>query len=425
VNAHGTEQGQPSPLVENQGHGKAVPPTQKQSEPVDVPIIVIGAGQAGLSAAHTLARKGLSPFTDFIVLDANEGPGGAWRHRWPSLTLGTAHGIHDLPGLELGTPDPREPASQVVTRYYGQYEHQFGLPIMRPYTVTTVRSTRENDSSAPLAIHAKNTATGENRTWTAHAIINATGTWDQPFWPYYPGIETFTGRQLHTKDYCTPDEFVGKRVLVVGGGASAVQFLLPLHEAGIDTLWSTRRAPVFGERPFDRAWGVDVERAVRKRTEAGLQTLSVVGATGLALTPEYQRGIDQGVLISRGPLARILPTGVEFAGVSEAGSGPGPAAGPGPGPGLAGHARETMPDWPGGFEHVDVILWATGFKPALRHLAPLGLRSPLGGIATDGARVFADPRIYLAGYGAGASTIGATRTGRIAGASAARFVQDR
>ena len=80
-------------------------------------VVVIGAGQAGLSAAYHLVKAGLRPHEDFVVLDANPGPGGAWRHRWPSLTFGTAHGIHDLPGLPLGTPDPAEPASSVVTRY--------------------------------------------------------------------------------------------------------------------------------------------------------------------------------------------------------------------------------------------------------------------------------------------------------------------
>ncbi|MFD2841571.1 NAD(P)-binding domain-containing protein [Populibacterium corticicola] len=375
------------------------------NENTRVKIVVIGAGQAGLSAAHTLVRKSLEPGTDFIVLDANEGPGGAWRHRWPSLTLGKAHGIHDLPGLELGKPDPEEPASAVVSRYYGSYEDEFALAVQRPYRVTGVRSTRENDLSAPLEITARR-ADGAERTWTAQAIINATGAWDQPFWPYYPGIESFAGRQLHTKDYCSPQEFEGQRVLVVGGGASAVQFLLPLAEAGIDTLWSTRRAPVFLDREFDMNWGIDVERRVRERTEAGLQTLSVVGATGLALTDEYKRGIDQGTLISRGPLRSITTDGVVFAGVD------------------AEAAGDIMPAWPGGHEHVDVILWATGFKPALKHLAPLKLRSPHGGIATDGARVFVDPRVYLAGYGAGASTIGATRTGRLAGTAAAQFIAD-
>lgn len=46
-------------------------------------VVVIGAGQAGLSAAYHLVKAGLRPHEDFVVLDANEGPGGAWRHRCP------------------------------------------------------------------------------------------------------------------------------------------------------------------------------------------------------------------------------------------------------------------------------------------------------------------------------------------------------
>jgi cation diffusion facilitator CzcD-associated flavoprotein CzcO len=83
--------------------------------------VVVEAGQAGLSAAYTLRRRGLGAETGFVVLDANEGPGGAWRHRWPTLTLGRTHHIHDLPGLRLGEPDPDEPASQMVERYYGDW----------------------------------------------------------------------------------------------------------------------------------------------------------------------------------------------------------------------------------------------------------------------------------------------------------------
>ena len=56
-------------------------------------IVVIGAGQAGLSAAGTLHRRGLVPGEDFAILDGNAGPGGAWRHRWDALTLGRAHGV--------------------------------------------------------------------------------------------------------------------------------------------------------------------------------------------------------------------------------------------------------------------------------------------------------------------------------------------
>jgi hypothetical protein len=72
----------------------------------------------------------------------------------------------------------------------------------------------------------------------------------------------------------------------------------------------------------------------------------------------------------------------------------------------------------GTFERVDVILWATGFRPAIAHLAPLHLRSEAGGIQLDragrGTTAVKDHRIQLVGYGPSASTIGANRAGRAA-----------
>jgi NADH dehydrogenase FAD-containing subunit len=62
----------------------------------------------------------------------------------------------------------------------------------------------------------------------------------------------------------------------------------------------------------------------------------------------------------------------------------------------------------------DVILWATGFRAELEHLAPLHLRGPGGGIAMDGTQVAAEPRVHLVGYGPSSSTIGANRAGRAA-----------
>lgn len=363
-------------------------------------VVVIGAGQAGLAAAYHLRRRGLVPGVDFVVLDSNDGPGGAWRHRWPSLTLGTAHGIHDLPGLALGTPDPTEPASSVVSRYYGTYEETFDLQVRRPVTVREVRDARpEEYTGTGIADRPPLVVVGDDEVWATRTIINATGTWTRPHWPYYPGRELFRGRQLHTHDFWSVEEFRGQHVVVVGGGASAVQFLLPLAEVATTT-WATRRPPVFGERSFNREWGIDVERRVKERTRAGLPTLSVVEATGLDLTPAYQQGIDDGVLVSRGMFTRITETGVVF-----------PTTGPDGEPGETEVAA-------------DAILWATGFRPAVDHLSPLRLREHAGAIATDGVHVPRDPRVFLAGYGAGASTIGATRSGRAAAVAAARAVED-
>lgn len=345
-------------------------------------VVVVGAGQAGLSAAHHLQRRGLVPEEDFVVLDANPGPGGAWRHRWPSLTFGGAHAVHDLPGLALGVPDPEEPASEVVSRYYGEYERRFGLPVHRPVTVRRVESV---SGDGPLDVVT------DAGTWRTDLLVNGTGTWDRPYWPHYPGRQSFRGRQLHTHDFRSAGEFRGRHVVVVGGGTSAVQFLLQLDAAGATTTWVTRRPPGFTVREFDLGWGRDVERRVDNRTRAGLPPASVVSATGLPLTEEYRAGIEAGLLVSAGPLRAVVPEGVRLA--------------------------------DGRTVRADAILWATGFRPVLGHLAPLGLREPGGGIRTDGVRVLRDPRVLLVGYGASASTLGATRAGRAAAREAVRLLR--
>lgn len=340
-------------------------------------MLVAGAGQAGLSAAYTLARRGLDPGTGFVVLDANDGPGGAWRHRWPSLTLGRTHHVHDLPGLPLGEPDPTEPASAVVARYYADYERTFGLPVHRPVRVRSVTSPDGPDG--PLLVGT------ESGTWRTRSLVSATGTWDRPHWPAYPGRERFRGRQLHTHDFTSVEDFGGQHVVVVGGGTSAVQLLLEI--AGVaTTTWVTRRPPEFSTRPFDNAWGRDVERRVGDRVRRGVSPTSVVRATGLPLTEDYRRGIESGVLVAREMFTAITEDGVRFADGSEV--------------------------------HADAILWATGFRASLDHLAPLRLREPGGGVRLDGTTVVRDPRVQLVGFGPSASTLGANRAGRVAALAA-------
>jgi cation diffusion facilitator CzcD-associated flavoprotein CzcO len=343
----------------------------------DVDVLVIGAGQAGLSAAYHLRRRGLTPHSDFVVLDANPGPGGAWQHRWPSLTLGRAHRVYDLPGLPLSDPDHDEPASAVVARYYAEYERRFDLPVLRPVKVSAVTS-----PDGPEGLLRIDTDQG---TWRSRRLVSATGTWDKPHWPAYPGRERFRGRQLHTHDFRSAEEFRGQHVVVVGGGTSAVQFLLELAEVATTT-WVTRRPPEFLPREFDSSWGRDVERRVDERVRRGLPPTSVVVATGLPLTEEYRRGIEAGVLVARPMFEEITEYGVRFADGTEV--------------------------------RADTILWATGFRASLDHLAPLRLREPGGGITVQRTSVVRDPRIQLVGFGASASTLGANRAGRVAAMSA-------
>ncbi|GHD62867.1 FAD-dependent oxidoreductase [Streptomyces goshikiensis] len=330
-----------------------------------VDVVVIGAGQAGLSSAYHLARAGIG----HVVLDHAPRPGGAWQHRWPSLTYGRVHGMHALPGMELTGADPLRPSSEVIGEYFAAYEERFGLRVHRPVDVTAVRGGADGrllvESSAG--------------TWPARALINATGTWDRPFWPRYPGQETFRGRQLHTADYPGPAGFAGARVIVVGGGTSAVQHLLEVSEVAAETTWVTRRPPVFREGGFGEAEGRAAVALVDERVRRGLPPQSVVSVTGLPLNEAVRAGLDSGVLDRRPVFERITPTGAVWA--------------------------------DGRRVEADVILWATGFRAAVDHLAPLRLREPGGGIRVEGTRAVRDERIHLVGYGPSASTIGANRAG--------------
>ncbi|MFD8493547.1 NAD(P)-binding domain-containing protein [Amycolatopsis sp. NPDC059657] len=334
-------------------------------------VVVIGAGQAGLSAAYHLRRTGFRNGSGFVVLDHGKRAGGAWQYRWPSLVLGKVHGLYDLPGMALGTPDQSRPASEVVSEYFDRFERTYDLPVQRPVDVLSVSRAEDRLVVASAA-----------ESWSARAVISATGTWDRPFWPHYPGQETFAGRQLHTADYTGVGEFRGKRVVVVGGGTSAIQLLMEIATVARGTTWVTRRPPVFRSGPFSEDWGREAVAKVERAVRAGKPPASVVSVTDLALTPEVRQAQADGILDRKPMFERITPRGIV---------------------------------WPDGTEQAaDIILWATGFRAAIDHLAPLRIREPGGGIKLDGTRVVAEPRLHLVGYGPSASTVGANRAGRSA-----------
>ncbi len=338
--------------------------------------VVIGAGQAGLSSSYHLTRRGIV----HVVLDANPAAGGAWQHRWDALTMHDVHRVADLPGEPIPGAADAERANTFVPAYFAAYEKQMQLPVIRPVSVTAV-----HDDDGLLRIAAG------NRQWLARTVVSATGTWSHPFIPYYPGAETFVGEQLHTVDYPGPEHFRGKRVLVVGGGASAVQFLGAIRPL-TETIWVTRREPVWRTGPFNAEIGREVVAKVEERVRQGLPPRSVVSVTGLMLREQEREAERLGAYQRRPMFSRIEPDGVRWA--------------------------------DGAFEQVDVILWATGFRPATDHLAPLHLRSPRGGIQLDGTTAVADPRVQLVGYGPSASTIGANRAGRVAARGVARSLSD-
>lgn len=344
-----------------------------------VSVVVIGAGQAGLSAAYHLKRAGI----DIAVFDANPAPGGAWQHRWESLTVAKLNGIFDLPGMPRPEMDPNAPSRDAVPQYFAAFEQRNEIVVRRPVRVTAVEYA-DDDEAGDLVV------TTDSGSWRTRAVVNATGTWRNPLRPEYPGAHTFRGRQLHTHEYTRLEDFRGQRVAIVGGGISGVQLLEEISRVA-HTRWYTRREPVFIEGEFmPETNGRDTIARVTADVEAGLPSGSIVGYTGLGWTRDARAARDRGVLVRRAMFVAIEPEGVREA--------------------------------DGSFTPLDAIVWATGFRADIAHLRPLYLMNELGGIAMRGTEVRGEPRVHLVGFGPSQSTIGANRAGRAAARALGRYL---
>jgi len=349
------------------------------SPPTRTSVVVIGAGQAGLSVSYYLQRLGLEPGRDFLVLDRGPGTGGAWQFRWEALRIGSAHRINDLPGMDaLGVSfedaDRSLPARDVVADFYRRYEEQYGFQVRRPADVKRV-------FDRGLDLMVQWTDPDGTHEIAADVVVNATGTWGSPFIPWYPGMNDFLGRHVHTTDYDSAQTFEGQNVVVVGGGTSAVGFLLELESAASSLTWVSRRPIDFlesGDLGFEV--GVTAVAEQDEAARAGRALPSIVSGTGVPRSRRIQAAIERGLLVAKPMFSAIEPAGVR---------------------------------WPdGSFQPADAIVWSTGFRPELRHLAPLKLREKEGGISVGAGASWKDPRVFFAGYGPQASTVGANKAGR-------------
>jgi putative flavoprotein involved in K+ transport len=171
-------------------------------------VVVIGAGQAGLAVSYFLARQGRR----FVVLDAGNAVGAAWRDRWDSLTLFTSRRYDRLPGLPF-PGDPRGyPTRDEVISYLERYAATFELPI------------ELNSAARSLTLRAGGFVVElDDGRVEADQVVVATGPFQAPFVPpiaegLAPGV-----MQLHSIAYRSPTDIPEGRVLVVGGGNTGYQ----------------------------------------------------------------------------------------------------------------------------------------------------------------------------------------------------------
>lgn len=310
-------------------------------------LVVIGGGQAGLATAHVARTLGLDP----LILEASRSPAGSWPHYYDSLTLFSPARRSALPGAPFpGDPDGYPTRDEVIA-YLAGYAERLDADLRTGHRVVKVAA---ESSEEPGGLFEVVVESGES--FTAPMVIAATGAFSRPHRPDLPGLDTFTGAVLHSSQYRRPEEFAGRRVVIVGGGNSAVQIAIELAEHARVTL-ATRHPLRFMPQ---RVLGIDMHLWLQR---TGLDSVGWARPllTGGKGTPVFDTGTYRAQIATGNPDHRPMFSSLD-----------------------GDHVV-----WRDGKrERVDVVLLATGYRPGVGYLDELGALDgdghPLhrGGIST-------------------------------------------
>lgn len=336
----------------------------------DIDVVIIGGGQAALATAYFLKRKEIS----FVILDDQSQAGGAWQHAWESLRLFSPNTWSSLSGWMMPTTAQSYPTRNEVIEYLSAYEQHYQFPIVRPVHVDHIEQ-KEGD----LEVYA-----GE-RLWRARAVVSATGTWSQPYIPYYQGHEQFSGMQIHSAQYVNAAPFVDKKVLVVGGGNSGAQILAEVSKVA-ETTWVTTTPPQFLSDDVDgRVLFLRATERLKAQQEGRRIEQPIGGLGDIVMIDSVKEARARGVLHSREPFSSFAARSVRWT--------------------------------DGSTQAVDAVIWCTGFKAALNHLNSLGVVEPDHTVIVNEGRATKVNNLWLVGYGdwtgmASATLIGVSRTAK-------------
>ena len=288
--------------------------------------LVIGAGQAGLSAGHHLARKGLP----FLILDADARLGDHWRDRWDSLKLYSPARYDALPGMPFPAPAAHWPTGREMGDYLEAYARRFDLPVR-----SGVRVQRVEPVEGGFVV-----TTDEPRRIEARQVIVATGPFREPSVPAFAAELDPAIRQLHAHDYRNPAQLQPGPVLVVGLSHSGADIAHETAGAGHRTILSGR---AHGQLPINVT---DSRRAL-----LGWPLVEFVFQHVLTIRTPMGRRMRPKIRSGGGPLLRIRLKDLDRAGVERH-----DAKTVGTVDGRPALADGTVLD-------VRNVVWATGYRP--------------------------------------------------------------
>jgi putative flavoprotein involved in K+ transport len=262
-------------------------PGQGPSGGERVETVIVGGGQAGLAVGYHLARRE----RPFVILDADQRPGDAWRRRWDSLRLFTPARYSELPGMPFPAPPSAYPTRDQVADYLEAYAARFELPVRHGVRVDRLAWERGRFLVA-----------AGDRRWEADQVVVATGAYQRHRIPAFAAELDQGIVQLDTGRYRTPSQLRPGGVLVVGAGNSGAEIA---HEVAADhPTWLS--GPATGHLPV-RTGG----RWDRLLTPPFWWLISRV----LTVDTPIGRKVRPKALVTPAPLERVRPKELAAAGV--------------------------------------------------------------------------------------------------------------
>ena len=183
-------------------------------------VVIIGAGFGGIGAAIELRAHG---YTDVTILDAAPGVGGTWlANSYPGAACDVPSHLYSYSYAQRRTWSRLCSPQSEILDYLRAVAREYGVADL-VVPDTRVSECRWDDEARHWHVEAE--TAGEQRTWTADAVVVATGQLAQPSIPNIPGREDFGGHTFHSAEWDHDHDLTGRRVAVIGTGASAVQFV--------------------------------------------------------------------------------------------------------------------------------------------------------------------------------------------------------
>lgn len=231
------------------------------------PVIIIGGGPAGLSAAYELTRIGIQP----LVLERTASVGDVWHNHYDGLRLNTGRWFSKLPGVRFPKSAGLWPERDVFANILKT------LPERGKFAVRTnceIISIEYEPLNSVWKLKCKN-----NQTLHSKALVVATGSSRIPFIPKWPGEQDFNGTIIHSANFKHASEYQDKHVLVVGSGNSSCEIACRLLPYAASVSLSVRTLPYFLPKslwgvPF-AALGVVLNHLPTKISDAILRRLSL------------------------------------------------------------------------------------------------------------------------------------------------------